>query len=89
MAFSLYEWVNYLQGDDSDGQVHQLDLFYRHSFHTGYFSFGWAPNMLYCDISSLQPMEIYVDDEAKLTLHGLVQVGFYIHSIVFGLLSNI
>ena len=22
----------------------------------------------------LQPMEIYVDDEAKLTLHGLVQV---------------
>ncbi|CAL5335167.1 unnamed protein product [Camellia sinensis] len=31
-----------------------------------------APNMLYCDISSFQPMEIYVDDEAKLTLHGLV-----------------
>ena len=30
--------------------------------------------MIYCDISSLQPMEIYVDDEAKLTLHGLVQV---------------
>jgi hypothetical protein len=24
----------------------------------------------------LQPMEIYVDDEAKLTLHGLVQVAF-------------
>jgi len=22
-------------------------------------------------------MEIYVDDEAKLTLHGLVQVGFF------------
>ena len=38
---------------------------------------GWGcnlPNMLYCDISSLQPMEIYVDDEAKLTFHGLVQV---------------
>ncbi|MFQ6666912.1 hypothetical protein Gotur_033113, partial [Gossypium turneri] len=29
--------------------------------------------MIYCDISSFQPMEIYVDDEAKLTLHGLVQ----------------
>ncbi|GMQ03132.1 hypothetical protein CsSME_00049053 [Camellia sinensis var. sinensis] len=29
--------------------------------------------MLYCDIFSFQPMEIYVDDEAKLTLHGLVQ----------------
>lgn len=28
-----------------------------------------------CDhICLLQPMEIYVDDEAKLTLHGLVQV---------------
>ncbi|MBA0657990.1 hypothetical protein Goklo_010237, partial [Gossypium klotzschianum] len=31
------------------------------------------PNMIYCDICSFQPMEIYVDDEAKLTLHGLVQ----------------
>jgi ATP-dependent RNA helicase UAP56/SUB2 len=30
--------------------------------------------MIYCDICSFQPMEIYVDDEAKLTLHGLVQV---------------
>ncbi|CAL5360036.1 unnamed protein product [Camellia sinensis] len=37
-------------------------------------TFRKAPNMLYCDISSFQPMEIYVDDEAKLTLHGLVQV---------------
>ncbi|CAL5368372.1 unnamed protein product [Camellia sinensis] len=36
-------------------------------------TFRKAPNMLYCDISSFQPMEIYVDDEAKLTLHGLVQ----------------
>ena len=26
------------------------------------------------DVITLQPMEIYVDDEAKLTLHGLVQV---------------
>lgn len=25
-------------------------------------------------VCSFQPMEIYVDDEAKLTLHGLVQV---------------
>lgn len=33
-----------------------------------------APNILYYDIYSFQPMEIYVDDEAKLTLHGLVQV---------------
>ncbi|KAJ0089585.1 hypothetical protein Patl1_12452 [Pistacia atlantica] len=33
-----------------------------------------VPNMIYCDICSFQPMEIYVDDEAKLTLHGLVQV---------------
>lgn len=33
-----------------------------------------APNILYYYICSLQPMEIYVDDEAKLTLHGLVQV---------------
>nr|GLL17291.1 hypothetical protein C5167_044120 [Ipomoea trifida] len=32
-----------------------------------------APNMLYYDVYSFQPMEIYVDDEAKLTLHGLVQ----------------
>ena len=30
--------------------------------------------MIYCDVCSFQPMEIYVDDEAKLTLHGLVQV---------------
>ena len=37
-------------------------------------AFKKAPNMLYCDICSFQPMEIYVDDEAKLTLHGLVQV---------------
>ena len=30
--------------------------------------------MIYHDVCSFQPMEIYVDDEAKLTLHGLVQV---------------
>ncbi|MFQ6627727.1 hypothetical protein Gotur_005648 [Gossypium turneri] len=29
--------------------------------------------MSYCNVCSFQPMEIYVDDEAKLTLHGLVQ----------------
>ncbi|BAS72636.1 Os01g0550000, partial [Oryza sativa Japonica Group] len=28
---------------------------------------------LYLPFVILQPMEIYVDDEAKLTLHGLVQ----------------
>ncbi|CAN6847396.1 unnamed protein product [Brassica oleracea] len=32
-----------------------------------------AANTLSSDICSFQPMEIYVDDEAKLTLHGLVQ----------------
>ncbi|KAK4349115.1 hypothetical protein RND71_031870 [Anisodus tanguticus] len=32
-----------------------------------------APNILYYNVYSFQPMEIYVDDEAKLTLHGLVQ----------------
>ncbi|KAK6782239.1 hypothetical protein RDI58_020035 [Solanum bulbocastanum] len=32
-----------------------------------------APNILYYNLYSFQPMEIYVDDEAKLTLHGLVQ----------------
>ncbi|KAG5521171.1 hypothetical protein RHGRI_033654 [Rhododendron griersonianum] len=30
-------------------------------------------NMPLCDIRLFQPIEIYVDDEAKLTLHGLVQ----------------
>ncbi|KAI8004314.1 Callose synthase 4 [Camellia lanceoleosa] len=37
-------------------------------------TFRKASNTLYCDIPSFQPMEIYVDDEAKLTLHGLVQI---------------
>jgi hypothetical protein len=32
--------------------------------------------MFFCWCFKLQPMEIYVDDEAKLTLHGLVQVRF-------------
>jgi hypothetical protein len=32
--------------------------------------------MFFCWRFKLQPMEIYVDDEAKLTLHGLVQVRF-------------
>ena len=43
--------------------------------------------MLYGDISSFQPMEIYVDDEAKLTLHGLVQVEFNFPRAVCGLLN--
>jgi hypothetical protein len=37
---------------------------------------------VFCWRFKLQPMEIYVDDEAKLTLHGLVQVRFlweYLH----------
>lgn len=29
--------------------------------------------ILLCACDTLQPMEIFVDDEAKLTLHGLVQ----------------
>ncbi|CAF1882767.1 unnamed protein product [Brassica napus] len=33
-----------------------------------------AANTLSSDICSFQPMEIYVDDEAKLALHGFVQV---------------
>ena len=39
-----------------------------------------CPNMSSCDFCPLQPMEIYVDDEAKLTLHGLVQV-FVVHLV--------
>lgn len=31
------------------------------------------PRMRHQSITNVQPMEIYVDDEAKLTLHGLVQ----------------
>lgn len=31
-------------------------------------------NMIYCDISSFKPLEVYVDDEVKLALLGLVQV---------------
>ncbi|WRX35239.1 Glycoside hydrolase [Theobroma cacao] len=44
--------------------------------HLWFMQIEWGrklPNMIYCDICSFQPMEIYVDDEAKLTLHGLVQ----------------
>ncbi|KAA3468204.1 DEAD-box ATP-dependent RNA helicase 56 [Gossypium australe] len=43
------------------------------SFHTGFHLLRKLPNMSYCNVCSFQPMEIYVDDEAKLTLHGLVQ----------------
>jgi hypothetical protein len=39
--------------------------------------------MIYCPICSFQPMEIYVDDEAKLTLHGLVQVLYPFMLIMF------
>lgn len=42
------------------------------SFDDRFLSIEEGPNVLYCGISSFQPMEIYVDDEAKLTLHGLV-----------------
>ena len=44
------------------------------SFDNGFLSLGGGANIIYCDLSPFQPMEIYVDDEAKLTLHGLVQV---------------
>ena len=44
------------------------------SFDNGFLSLGGGANIIYCDICPFQPMEIYVDDEAKLTLHGLVQV---------------
>ncbi|KAG8375784.1 hypothetical protein BUALT_Bualt10G0136400 [Buddleja alternifolia] len=65
---------DYLQGDDSDGPEPQFRPFSPViHFILDTVSSTWAPNMLYCDISSFQPMEIYVDDEAKLTLHGLVQ----------------
>ena len=41
-------------------------------------SFGccriWYFDALYIDTRFFQPMEIYVDDETKLTFHGLVQV---------------
>lgn len=29
--------------------------------------------MLFCSLLKKQPMEVYVDDETKLTLHGLQQ----------------
>lgn len=47
-----------------------------------------VPNMIYYDICSFQPMEIYVDDEAKLTLHGLVQVCGQGHYILVSLLVH-
>lgn len=43
--------------------------------------------MLYCDISSFQPMEICMDYEEKLTLHGLVQVCFYTQIVLFTFLK--
>ena len=35
---------------------------------------GYVVSVIQSNIFPFQPMEIYVDDEAKLTLHGLVQV---------------
>lgn len=68
----------FLQGDKTDGQ----ELSFKGSASIIHFvvdsiSLRKDPNMIYCEICSFQPMEIYVDDEAKLTLHGLVQVGFF------------
>ncbi|KAL5190047.1 DEAD-box ATP-dependent RNA helicase 56 [Glycine soja] len=64
----------FLQGDKTDGQ----ELSFKGSASIIHFvvdsiSLRKDPNMIYCEICSFQPMEIYVDDEAKLTLHGLVQ----------------
>ena len=68
----------FLQGDKTRGQ----ELWFKGSASIIHFvvdsiSLRTDPNMIYCQICSFQPMEIYVDDEAKLTLHGLVQVGFF------------
>ena len=52
----------------------------------------WMGSVLTDDLWSFQPMEIYVDDEAKLTLHGLVQVRlwiFYSRLNLFNGISNI
>ncbi|KAJ6373119.1 hypothetical protein OIU76_027452 [Salix suchowensis] len=73
-ALACYDHKKYLQGDDSYGPETRLkgckSIIH---FLLDSISFTKAPNMIYCDICSFQPMEIYVDDEAKLTLHGLVQ----------------
>lgn len=47
----------------------------RHSFGCG-FNYLEDVILVFSNFTfvPLQPMEIYVDDEAKLTLHGLVQV---------------
>jgi hypothetical protein len=68
----------FLQGDKTRGQ----ELWFKGSASIIHFvvdsiSLRTDPNMIYCQICSFQPMEIYVDDEAKLTLHGLVQVGLF------------
>ena len=74
-ALACYDHKKYPQGDDSYGPETRLkgckSIIH---FLLDSISFTKAPNMIYCDICSFQPMEIYVDDEAKLTLHGLVQV---------------
>ncbi|KAK0571009.1 hypothetical protein LWI29_009755 [Acer saccharum] len=64
----------YLRGDKPDGKESQFEgcASIIH-FVLDSTNLRKDPNMIYCDICSFQPMEIYVDDEAKLTLHGLVQ----------------
>lgn len=52
-----------------------LRVVLHHSFATG-FSQLEDKLLIFFNLTFVpfQPMEIYVDDEAKLTLHGLVQV---------------
>ena len=45
-----------------------------HSFGTGFSLLEDKALIFFLTFVAFQPMEIYVDDEAKLTLHGLVQV---------------
>ncbi|KAK7293844.1 hypothetical protein RJT34_16721 [Clitoria ternatea] len=64
----------FLQGDKIEGQ----EVSFKGPasvihFVTGSIRLRKDLNMIYYEISSFQPMEIYVDDEAKLTLYGLVQ----------------
>ena len=65
---------------DDDYFPLSLPFYVTHSFHSSFFT-GYAStstvilSIFLCltIISLLQPMEVYVDDEAKLTLHGLQQ----------------
>ncbi|XP_021994906.1 DEAD-box ATP-dependent RNA helicase 15 isoform X1 [Helianthus annuus] len=49
------------------------DVIFCSQLHLNFVSEFTRFLIFYCDICFFQPMEIYVDDEAKLTLHGLVQ----------------